>query len=85
MKFVKYAKDTWIEDEEAAYSPNGRQNRRGQAIFPDGKLRAFRAGIPDTYFTIPAHARIAGKYVRGFLTIDMNDVIHFNYFNGEGL
>lgn len=58
---------TWIEAEEACY-PSGRQMRRGRALFADGKVRAFRAGIPDTYFTIPAHARIGGKYVAGFVT-----------------
>lgn len=61
------ARGTWLEDETAAY-PNGGQVRRGRAIFPDGTLRAVYAGIPDTYFSVPAHARIGGKYVAGYLT-----------------
>lgn len=60
---------TWLEDEGRAY-PNGGQTRRGMAIYPDGVVRRVFAGIPDTYFTIPAHGRLHGKYVRGFVSLD---------------
>jgi hypothetical protein len=63
-----YGKGTWLQDEAFAY-PNGGQNRRGAAICPDGKLRIVWAGIPDTFFTVPAHTRINHKYVAGYLSI----------------
>lgn len=59
---------TWLQPEEYAY-PHGGQTRKGASIFPDGKIRRVYAGIPDTFFSIPAHARIGGRYVRGFLTV----------------
>jgi hypothetical protein len=60
---------TWLQAEEFAY-PNGGQTRKGKALCADGQLRAVRAGIPDTFFSIPAHARIKGRYTAGYLTID---------------
>lgn len=59
---------TWLEEESAAY-PHGGQTRCGAAVFPDGKVRRVWAGIPDTYATIPAHARIAGRYVAGLVSL----------------
>lgn len=64
-----YAHNTWLQPEEFAY-PNGGQTRKGAAIYPDGKVRRIHAGIPDTYFSIPAHGRIEGKYVGGYVTVD---------------
>ena len=83
----RFANGTWLQDESAAY-PAGGQTRKGMAMFRDGKVRAVRAGIPDTYSTIPAHATVNGKYVGGFLTAedkyDGNDVVlRFNYFTGN--
>ena len=69
-----YGSGTWVEAEEACY-PNGGQTRRGRAIYPDGKLRAVRAGISDTFSTIPAHGRIHGKYVAGYLSIDTDSSV----------
>jgi hypothetical protein len=60
---------TYLQAEEYAY-PLGAQRRRGRAFYPDGRLRRVWAGIADTYFTIPAHGRIAGRYVHGFLTCE---------------
>lgn len=37
-----------------------------------------RAGIPDTYFTIPAHCRVAGKYVAGWIAIGDDEEFHFH-------
>jgi hypothetical protein len=59
---------TFIAPEEHAY-PNGGQTRPCRALYPDGKVRRAWAGIPDTYFTIPAHGRMNGKYVSGYLTV----------------
>lgn len=63
-----FARGTWIQAEEYAY-PNGGQTRRGRAVFPDGRVRAVYAGIADTFYTIPAHARIGRRYVAGHLSI----------------
>lgn len=61
---------TWIESESVLYGTYyGPQKRKGRALFPDGKTRRVWGGIPDTVYTIPAHARIAGRYVSGYLSI----------------
>ncbi len=60
--------ETYLAPEEMAY-PNGGQTRPCRALYPDGKIRRAWGGIPDTFFTIPAHGRIGGRYVRGYLTI----------------
>lgn len=57
---------SWIEPEEFAY-PNGGQTRKCHVMFPDGKMRIAFCGIPDTYFSIPAHCSIKGKYIAGFI------------------
>jgi len=67
---------TWLEPEEHAY-PNGGMTRRGRALWPDGKLRAVRAGIPDTFFSIPAWGRLRGKYVVGFLVVNEDGEYRF--------
>ena len=59
---------TWLQDESAAY-PAGGQTRKGSAVYPDGVTRRIYAGIPDTFFSIPAHGRIAGRYVAGWVTV----------------
>lgn len=44
---------TWLEPEEITY-PSGAMIRRVRAYNVDtGKLRVFRCGIPDTFFSIP--------------------------------
>ena len=78
MKVRRYGQGTWLQSEEAAY-PHGRMTRRGYARWPDGKLRRVWAGLPDTFYTIPAHGRVRGKYVKGFLTVDVHGVLVFNY------
>ena len=74
---------TWIEPEEKAYSPRGSMLRKGRAIWPDGKVRAFRAGIPDTFFSIPACGRLRGRYVSGFLTRDDSGELRFTLCRKE--
>lgn len=60
---------TWIGPEEHAYNTysgaHSGSNRRGRVRFPDGKIRTVTLGVPDTYFSIPAHGRVNGKYVSG--------------------
>jgi hypothetical protein len=63
--------DTCLQPEEYAY-PHGGQTRKGRALFADGKVRRVYAGIPDTFFTIPAHTRIAGKYISGYVYSEDN-------------
>lgn len=60
---------TWLEGEEFAY-PHGGQTRRCYATVEGqaGAKRIVMCGIPDTYFSIPAHARIKGKRVKGYVT-----------------
>lgn len=66
--------ETYIDDEAKAYNtPNGghsRSNRKGIVRFADGKLRTVRLGVPDTFFTIPAHATVNGKYASGFVSVN---------------
>lgn len=75
---VKYGNGTFLAAEEHAY-PRGGQTRPCRAECDDGKVRRVWAGIPDTFFSIPAHARIAGQYVAGFLMVDTTrDVLRFH-------
>jgi hypothetical protein len=66
--------DTYIEAEELAYNtPTGahsRSNRHGMVRYPDGRILACTLGVPDTYFTIPAHGKLHGKYVSGYVSVD---------------
>jgi hypothetical protein len=59
---------TWLEGEEFAY-PDDTFTRRAYAECEDGVVRLVRCKTADTYFSIPARARIDGKTVRGFLTV----------------
>lgn len=59
---------TWLECESFAY-PNDTFTRRAYARMPDGSKRVVRCKVADTFSTIPARAKIAGKTVRGFLTV----------------
>ncbi len=68
--------ETWIEAEEACY-PSGRMLRRARVLFPDGKRRIVQAGIPDTFFSIPAHGKFKGKYIAGYITIDDDGEFEF--------
>jgi hypothetical protein len=74
------SKHTWLEGESFAYTANGSQLRRCMAICPDGKIRVVLAGIPDTYFSIPAHVTINGHYTSGYVTTDSDGefVYHCN-------
>lgn len=73
---------TSLQPEIMAY-PRGGQTRKGRAIYPDGKVRRIFAGIADTYFSIPAHGRLKGKYVKGFLTRREDGEFVFNVYEKE--
>lgn len=64
--------DTWLEAEEFCYASydGSAMLRRCYARFDDGKLRVVRCAIPDTYFSIPAVARVAGKTIKGYVSSD---------------
>ena len=67
-----YSNGTWIDPEEYAY-PNGGMHRRARVMF-NGKLRMARAGIPDTYFSIPARC----GNVAGWISVDTDtDTLEF--------
>jgi hypothetical protein len=63
----QHAGETWLEDEAITY-PSGAMIRRAYCRCEDGALRVVVCGIPDTFFSIPARARIKGKSVTGFIT-----------------
>ena len=71
-----YSDGTWLEDEALCY-PAGGMTRRAYALFSDGHRRVARCGIPDTFFTIPARAKVKGKTINGFLSSDDNGVLKF--------
>ena len=78
MRIHRYAQGTYLQSEEAAY-PNGRMARRGLAKWPDGKLRRVWAGLPDTFYTVPAWGRVRGRRVKGYLAVTEDGVLIFNY------
>ena len=63
--------DTWLDPEEYAYPAGSlRQSRRYcGARCPDGKIRRVKVGVPDTFFSIPATARVSGRTVAGFVSV----------------
>lgn len=69
-----YDQGTWLEAEELAYNTysgtHWGSGRRCKALFPDGKARIVRIGIPDTYFSIPGHDSRGNK---GCVTFDELD------------
>lgn len=87
--------ETTLDREEFAYGARGSVfGRRGTAIvvrnkfnpipgLPYGEIRSIRAGVPDTYFSIPARLRFRGRTVRGFLTVQGNSKGHAYLFTPE--
>lgn len=63
---------TWIEPEEWAY-PEDTYTRRAYAICPDGIKRVVKCKCADTFFSVPAIAKIGSKRVKGFLSSRTND------------
>ena len=62
--------NTALQDEECAY-PYGAAVRDGIAIdAQSGKRIRVRAGIPDTYFTIPAFTGARERRRAGYLSVD---------------
>ncbi len=65
--------NTYIGPEQDAYNTysgaHTGSGRKGRVRFPDGKIRTVTLGVPDTFFSIPAHGRIDGRYVSGFVSI----------------
>lgn len=78
---------TWVDPEEVAY-PDGGMKRRARvkvtqntshpvaAIGPlVGKYRMVRAGIADTYFSIPAVLRVHGVSIRGYISSNDGELV----------
>lgn len=42
-----------------------------------GRHYLVRAGLPDTFFSIPARLRHQGHVLRGFLSLDQDGALHF--------
>lgn len=76
---MEFANGTYLAPEEHAY-PNGGQTRKCRAQFPDGKVRTVYAGIPDTYFSAPAHAKMAGKYIAGWVGVNTDGATNANAY-----
>jgi hypothetical protein len=81
---VNGANGTWLEGEEFCYgSPTDQAMvRRCYARCEDGQLRVVRCCIPDTFYSIPAVARIQGKRVKGFITNGENTGFEFKAYIG---
>lgn len=60
---MKYALET-----ELTFSQPWGLTCYGRALCPDGKVRAFRGGVADTFFSIPARVSAKGKTVSGYVT-----------------
>jgi len=76
VRIQKFNADTWIESEEAAY-PKGGKTRDGEARVdnPAGRLVKIKAGVSDTYFTIPATAIEGKQKIAGYLTVDSETLV----------
>ena len=55
-------------------------HRRARALFPDGKLRIVRCGLPDTFFSIPVRRdRTVDEHSKGLggFLVDEDGVLKF--------
>jgi hypothetical protein len=68
---ITFPDGTWLEAESFAY-PNGGFTRRAYASFPDGSKKVVKVSVPDTFFSIPARAKINGKTVKGYVSTNEN-------------
>jgi hypothetical protein len=65
---MQYADGTSLE-----FSQPWGHSCKGRALCPDGKVRAFRGGTADTFFSIPARVSAKGTTVAGFVTVETRD------------
>lgn len=65
---MKYADGT-----ELTFAQPWGHSCKGRALCPDGRVRAFRGGIADTFFSIPARVSAAGTTVAGYVTVETRD------------
>ena len=72
---TSFARDTWIEPEERCY-PHGGFHRKARCLW-QGRHYLVRAGLPDTFFSIPARLRCQGQTRRGFLSLADDGPLHF--------
>lgn len=64
---------TWIDREERAYNTysgaHTGSGRKGLVRWEDGALRTVTLGVADTFFSVPAHGYIRGRYVSGYVSV----------------
>lgn len=74
MPKSKTSKELFLADEELAYGARGPILNRPFRAQLDGAEPGVtvtgKAGVPDTFFSIPAFAYIKGKRTRGFIMMD---------------
>jgi hypothetical protein len=75
------ADGTWIEDEAFAY--RRADNRRAYVKFEDGTLGTVRCGVADTFFSVPAVARRAGKRIKGFVSSTDDGSLKFTAYSNQ--
>jgi len=83
--------ETRIDSEEYAYHAKWgrkatvilRANPHNPIQLPYGKVRTVRAGIPDTFFSIPAMLAHKPRKVRGFISTPHDGIEGVLYFTPE--
>jgi len=71
--------DTWVEREHFS---NGGFTRQAFVKMPDGRNKMVKCALSDTYFSIPARARINNKTKKGYVMLE-NGVLTFTFEEGE--
>jgi hypothetical protein len=61
---------TYADGTELTFSSPWGFTCSGRALCPDGKVRAFRGGTADTFFSIPARVSAGGTTVAGYVTTE---------------
>lgn len=64
---------TYADGTELTFSQPWGHSCHGRALCPDGRIRAFRGGIADTFFSIPARVSANGTSVAGFVYVETRD------------
>lgn len=67
---------TWLEGEEFAY-PKGGFTRRAYVRLTNGTKKVVACSIADTFFSLPTRCRVKGKYTKGFLSVNSENVLVF--------
>jgi hypothetical protein len=60
----------YADDTELTFSQPWGHTCNGRALCPDGRVRAFRGGTADTFFSIPARVSAHRTTVAGYVTVE---------------